>query len=606
MNRRRRGLPGSRRGGTLAVAFLLAFALLGGTDPLAGQDPDSALSVADSVEAAGQAPDSVGAQPDGPAAPIVLGRDTLGFLYGNTGLESASQRAATLNQTLVRLRLGGVPPDSVGTDLTRDPPVVLASGRAIMAVTPADARGLGLQVPEAAQAYADLVRGALAIPLIRATPRQLLISTGLVILTTVLLLLAFKLLGMLQPKVAGWLTQRITKRISSVKVQDLELVSTEQIDRAVRLIVGLMRVLASLALIAAYLPLVFSFFPATRHVANLLLSMILNPLRSAGMGILRYLPNLLNIAVIVAITYYGLGLVKLVFEAVGKKRIRIRGFYSDWARPTYQLIRIFIVVFAVVLIWPYLPNSDSRAFQGVAAFLGLLLTFGSASAVSNAVGGVVMVYMRPFQEGDRVRIGETMGDVVQGGILVTRIRTPKNVVITIPNSQVLGSHIVNYSRVARNTGLVLHTSVTIGYDVPWPRVHEALLAAAKEVDGVVDDRDPFVLQTALDDFTVRYELNVHTREPKKMQAIYSDLHRNIQDEFARSGIEITSPTFHAIRDGNASTIPALKPRARDEAMAAVPEEDEISVEDLHDDEHLPPDPEEEDSAASDESDDSNP
>ena len=307
-----------------------------------------------------------------------------------------------------------------------------------------------------------------------------------------------------------------------------------------------------------YFPLAFSFFPATRAVADRLLQVVLDPLRDAALAVALYLPNILNIVIIVVITWRGLILLRAFFAALGRGRIKIRGFYPDWARPTYQLLRVFIVAFAVVLVWPYLPNSDSRAFQGVAAFLGLLVTFGSAGAVSNVVSGVVMVYMRPFAVGDRVRIADTMGDVEERGILVTRVRTPKNVVITIPNAQVLGSHLINYSRVAQDSGVVLHTSVTIGYDVPWPRVHEALLAAAREVDGILDEPGPFVLQTALGDFTVSYELNAYTKQPERMGGLYSDLHKQIQVAFAAAEIEITSPTWHAVRDGNKTTIPPVR------------------------------------------------
>lgn len=189
---------------------------------------------------------------------------------------------------------------------------------------------------------------------------------------------------------------------------------------------------------------------------------------------------------------------------------------------------------------------------------GHLLTFGSAGAVSNMVGGLVMIYMRPFQDGDRVQISDTTGDIVERGLLVTRVKTPKNVVVTIPNSQVLSNHLINYSRAARREGIYLHTKVTIGYDVPWPRVHEALLAAARKVDEVLAEPGPFVLQTALGDYTVECELNAATDQPERMGMIHSELHREIQTKFAKAGIEITSPAFHAIRDGNRSTVPPVE------------------------------------------------
>jgi small-conductance mechanosensitive channel len=304
-----------------------------------------------------------------------------------------------------------------------------------------------------------------------------------------------------------------------------------------------------------YLNLVFSFFPMTRGLATTTVRLFLQPIRSFGAAFVDYLPNLFSIFVIVVATFYGLRALKIFFKALEHETINLRGFYPDWARTTFNIVRILVIAFAVILAWPYLPASDSAAFQGVAAFLGLLVTFGSAGAVSNAVGGIVMVYMRPFQVGDRVRIADTLGDVVERGLLVTRVRTPKNVETTIPNSMVVGSHIVNYSAIAKGSGVILHTTVTIGYDAPWAEVHEALKEAARRSEGILDEPEPFVLQTALGDYAVSYELNAYTKMPKMMQLLYSRLHTNIQDTFAESGIEILSPVYHALRDGNLSTIP---------------------------------------------------
>jgi small-conductance mechanosensitive channel len=175
--------------------------------------------------------------------------------------------------------------------------------------------------------------------------------------------------------------------------------------------------------------------------------------------------------------------------------------------------------------------------------------------VANVVGGVVMVYMRPFQIGDRVKIADTVGDVVEKTLLVTRIRTPKNVEVTIPNSMVLGSHLVNYSTTARTGGLILHTTITLGYDLPWRRVHDVLIEAALATDGILPEPRPFVLQTALNDFHVSYELNAYTDRPGGMARTYSELHQNVQDACAAAGIEILSPLYAATRDGSASTIP---------------------------------------------------
>jgi small-conductance mechanosensitive channel len=209
----------------------------------------------------------------------------------------------------------------------------------------------------------------------------------------------------------------------------------------------------------------------------------------------------------------------------------------------------------VIVVFPYLPGSDSPFFRGISIFIGVLFSLGSSSAISNIVAGVVLTYMRPFKEGDVVKITDTIGKVIEKKLLVTRIRTIKNVHITIPNSMVLSSHITNYSSSSAENNLILHTTITVSYDVSWTKVHELLKSAAKQTDLVLNTAEPFVLQKALDAYYVSYELNVYTQTPTKMANIYSDLHRNILDVFNAAGIELLSPQYNSIRDGNQITIP---------------------------------------------------
>jgi small-conductance mechanosensitive channel len=207
-------------------------------------------------------------------------------------------------------------------------------------------------------------------------------------------------------------------------------------------------------------------------------------------------------------------------------------------------------------MFPYFPGHDSSAFRGVSIFVGVLFSLGSAGAVGNIIAGVVLTYTRAFQIGDRVKIADTTGDVLGKTLLATRIRTIKNEDVTVPNSLVLGSHIVNFSACAAEGGLILHTGVTIGYDAPWRRIHELLIDAALSTQGILSTPAPFVLQTALSDFYVAYEINAYTNEAKRMAAIYAGIHQNIQDKFNEAGVEICSPHFAAVRDANHIAIPA--------------------------------------------------
>jgi small-conductance mechanosensitive channel len=172
------------------------------------------------------------------------------------------------------------------------------------------------------------------------------------------------------------------------------------------------------------------------------------------------------------------------------------------------------------------------------------------------VAGLVITYMRPFRVGDVIQLGEFKGEVVEKNLLITRIKTPKNEEITIPNAAVLAGQSINFSVAARAEGLALYTTVTIGYDVPWQKVHDMLVEAAKRTNGVIETKAPFVLQTSLDDFYVSYQLNAFTQKPMEIPAIYSALHAHIQDVFNENGIEIMSPHYRAARDGNTTTVPA--------------------------------------------------
>jgi len=522
--------------------------------PLADSAPDSA-AVHDTLgqEASPPLADSLAADASG--IPVVFRGDTLGFLFAPLGEFSARERAAALTVRLGDLRRDGARPEDIRVSGDPENMAVMNGVNLVLMVTPGDAQGLGLPYAEAADVYAELVRQAVSGRALTRTLQSILIGAGLTLLATVILILLFRLLARIYPRIYARITEVQEDKLPSIRFQRLELMSGEQLERVFLAFARASRLVLSVVLLLLYFPLVFSFFPATRVLAQQFLRLLWEPMQMVGVAVVRYLPNLFSIAVILVVTYYGLRILRLFFLALKNETIHIRGFYPDWAIPTFNIVRILAVVFSIILIWPYLPNSESAVFRGVAAFMGLLVTFGSAGAVSNAVGGIVMVYMRPFQVGDRVRIADTIGDVVERGILVTRVRTPKNVEITIPNSMVVGSHIVNYSNMAKGSGVILHTTVTIGYDVPWQKVHDAMKEAAGRVDGILEEPGPFVLQTALGDYAVSYELNAYTKMPKMMQQLYSQLHCNIQDSFAEAGIEILSPAYHALRDGNLSTIP---------------------------------------------------
>ena len=345
-------------------------------------------------------------------------------------------------------------------------------------------------------------------------------------------------------------------RLPTLRIQHIEILPAGRMREGLLSALSFLRVALALLLTYIYLAAVLSIFPRSHGLAQDLLGYVMAPVSAFALGFLRFIPNLIFIAITLGIVRYLLKLMNLVFGELGAQRLRLPGFHPDWAEPTWQIARFLTVAFTVVIIFPYLPGSESSAFKGVSVFLGVLLSLGSGSAISNSVSGVIMTYMRPFSKGDRVKIADTVGDVIERSLLITRLRTIKNEEVTIPNALVLGAHIVNYSAALAHGGLILHTEVTIGYDVPWRKVHRLLTEAAASVDGVEKDPAPFILQKALGDYSVAYELNAYTRRPDQMASLYSRLHQAVQDRFNAEGVEIMSPAFEVRREGPASTIPA--------------------------------------------------
>lgn len=274
-------------------------------------------------------------------------------------------------------------------------------------------------------------------------------------------------------------------------------------------------------------------------------------------GFVSYIPNLIIILVIVLIARFVLKLIGIIFDGIKNRRIYLKNFYPEWADTSYGIIRLMVYALSAVIIFPYLPGSSSPAFQGISIFVGVLVSLGSTTAVSNVVAGVVLTFTRAFEVGDQLEVADVRGRVVERSTFVTRIQTLKNVIVSIPNSVVLNNNIVNYSKNMGRSGLLVHTSITIGYDVPWQTVNELLIAAAHQTDDITDNPEPFVLQTSLDDNYVSYEINGWTRKPEELPRIYSQLHANILDQFHGRQVEITSPHYRAVRDGNPVTVPPL-------------------------------------------------
>ena len=434
---------------------------------------------------------------------------------------------------------------------------VLAGDLVLTTVTNRDADfdATGRTRQAVAAAHAAAIRTAVLAEKAKYSPRSLTIGAvkaAAATLALVLLLIALRLgFGFFYTKIRN----RGGNRIRSLRIQSLELLSKERITDILLQSARALRFALTLLLLYLFIPLVFSFFAKTHRFGHTLVGYVMAPVAPGWHAFFAYLPNLLVLVVIAFFTFQAYRITRFLFREIERGTIVWPGFYPEWALPTSRIVELLLIAFALVLAFPYLPGSNSLAFKGVSIFLGVLLSLGSSTAIANIVAGILLTYTRAFRIGDRVQIADTIGDVIEKTLLATHVRTIKNVDVTVPNGLVLGSHIFNFSRSTAQNPLILNTSMTVGYDAPWRQVHQLLIRAATGIEGVLADPPPFVLQTALDDFYVRYQINAYTSAPERMAQIYSELNERIQDEFNAVGLEIMSPHYNALRHGETTTIP---------------------------------------------------
>jgi small-conductance mechanosensitive channel len=491
--------------------------------------------------------------------PVAPFKDTLFFIYNKIGSFKAENRATAIAERIDLLYKDPFySPDSLtisASDVSID--IIYKRDLIIMSVTEADAKVAGDSSFSLAQKNRSIINKAILYQQEYNSEGNWLKRIGLASLLLVLIILIVWIINRMFRWLKLYVIGNKEKYITGLKVKESYVFSPDKQLEFVLRIIGIIRIVVLVFVLYISLPVLFSVFPATKQYASILLKWIFSPAKSALMGFVHFLPNLFSIIVIVLLFVYLIRVIKFFVDQIHKGQIKIDGFYSDWAKPTFNIVKFLMYAFMVVIIFPYLPGSNSPIFQGVSVFVGILFSLGSSNAIANMIAGLVITYMRPFKTGDFIKIGDVSGTVLEKTALVTRIRTPKFEDITIPNATVLSSSSINYSANTKDdsNGLVIHTTVTIGYDADWKEVHKALINAALRTELIEKTPPPFVLQTSLDDFYVSYEINGYTKQPTQQPLIYSKLHQNIQDCFNEAGLEIMSPHFNALRDGNKTTIP---------------------------------------------------
>ena len=375
------------------------------------------------------------------------------------------------------------------------------------------------------------------------TPRTLLINSGFALLATVVT--ALLLWGML--RLFAWLDvlaqRRIKARIERLETQSHYIFDADQIWDMMGGLLKTLKALSILVIIYFYLNLVLGLYPWTRRFAQVLFTLTVDPLRVIGVGLLEALPSIFFLIILFFITRYILKVTRLFFVGIDRGSIHLAKFDREWGLPTYRIVRLMILAFALVVAYPYIPGSSTDAFKGISIFLGVIFSLGSTSVFANIVAGYTIIYRRGFKIGDRIKIDDITGEVLERSLLATRLRSLKNEEIVIPNSTILNSNITNYSSQAQANGLILHTTVGIGYEVPWRQVEAMLLLAADRTKGIRTLPKPFVLQQSLGDFAINYELNVFIDDARQMMNLYSEMHRNILDVFNEYNVQIMTPNY---------------------------------------------------------------
>lgn len=458
----------------------------------------------------------------------------------------ARRRAGEIRDQIIAVAEDeSIPPGAVFVKDRDDRTLLMAGNRLLVDLFDADAEIEGVSRKILAETKQLLLQEALTNYRLDRTPGVLLTKSLYALAATLVaigLLFGFRR-GL--RSLHGLLERRLANQLKVLETQSARFVKAQQLANFLRSFIKAVYVVLIALTLYFYLNYILGLYPWTRGFADWLFDLILSPLQIMGAALLADVPDLIFLVILYYVVRYVLRMIRAFFDGIAQGAIKLRSFERDWAWPTYRILRVVVVIFAVVVAYPYIPGSQSEAFKGISILLGLIVSLGSSSIIANIIAGYSLTYRRPFRIGDRVRINDNLGDVMEIRVLVTRLRSLKNEEIVIPNTTVLNGEVINYSTLAQKSGLILHTTVGIGYETPWRQVEAMLKLAAARTSGLLKKPKPFVLQKELGDFAVTYELNAHCTDPKNMTQIYSGLHRNILDVFNEYGVAIMTPSYEA-------------------------------------------------------------
>ena len=515
-----------------------AIALVASTVPLPAQSPPPAPVLADT-------------------AALIIHNRTVAVFRAPIGAVQPAERALAAARR-IDVFAERQTSDSVTTRSIPQGVLILIGDVGVFTLTPADADTLADQTLAAAAAIAAArLRDALAAEREERSLGHLLWAGGLAAAATIAFLIAIRLIRWLRQRVLVLLPERAQRRLPELAISGFTVLSANSALTVLRRLADLAFWAAGLFAAYVWLAYVLTRFPYTRPWGEALGTYLGATTRNLALSAAAAIPGLFIVVLIVIATRWLGRLIGGFFDAVEGGSVDVPWVHPETANPTKRIVVALLWLFAIVLSYPYLPGSGSDVFKGVSLFAGVVLSLGSSGVVSQGMSGLVLMYSRALKPGDYVRIGDTEGTVTMLGMLSTKICTTKQEEVTIPNAVVVGANVKNYSRLSASEGVIVHTAVTIGYDVPWRQVEGLLLLAASRTAGLRATPAPFVLKTALSDFYVEYQLNARLDVPSSRSRVLSELHEQIVDAFNEFGVQILSPHYEAD-----PPTPAVVPRDR--------------------------------------------
>jgi small-conductance mechanosensitive channel len=439
---------------------------------------------------------------------------------------------------------------------------IMYGEKALLSITDQDANVAGVSRSELAKVYARAISTKAQELKEEYGILRMAKSSGLFVLVLAVQIALIYLTNRAFRKLRRKIIYLKQTRLRPIVIRDYEFLNTRRQSLVILFLSKILKWILILVQLLFSVPVMFSIFPQTKSIAVTLFSYVIEPVKMIARSTVGYIPNLFIIVIICLCIHYTLKGIRYISHEIESGKLKLNGFYPDWAKPTFNIIRFLLYAFMIAMIYQYLPGSQSDIFKGISVFVGLIVSLGSTAVIGNIIAGLVITYMRPFKVGDRIRLNETEGHVIEKTLFVTRLRTPKNEIVTMPNSFIMSTHTTNFSASAREYGLIIHTDVGFGYDVPRQQVCQLLIRAALDVPGIRHQPKPFVLETALADSYPIYQINAYVKDVDKLQRIYSDLNQRIHELAQEAELEMLLPHYFAQRDGNAPSIPPkIKPES---------------------------------------------